>query len=227
MSTTQGGPGNIVTDGLVLYFDAANPNSYVSGSTTWRDISRSGNNGTLINSPTFNSENGGSIVFDGVNDNVTFPNPLNQSQLAQVWTVQSWVNITTKPRQRLLGGLNSGLFIEYNQGNNSLLYLNSGVNDYYTYGGQFTSQGWVLATVRFDNSTGNRQIWRNLSNISTSGPNFTSTPSGQSSTFTISADNGTGDQMLGKIANLLIYNKYLSDNEIAQNFNSSRARFGI
>ena len=62
----------IVTDGLVLYLDAANPNSYVSGSTSWRDISRGGNNGTLVNGPTFNSANGGSIVFDGVDDNISF-----------------------------------------------------------------------------------------------------------------------------------------------------------
>ena len=58
----------IVTDGLVLYLDAANPKSYVSGSTTWRDISRGGNNGTLVNGPTFDSGNGGNIVFDGVDD---------------------------------------------------------------------------------------------------------------------------------------------------------------
>jgi len=45
----------IVTDGLVLYLDAANPYSYVSGSTSWNDISRGGNNGTLVNGPTFSS----------------------------------------------------------------------------------------------------------------------------------------------------------------------------
>jgi hypothetical protein len=216
---------NIVTDGLVLYLDAANTKSYPGSGTVWRDISRGGNNGTLINGPTFNSENGGSIVFDGVNDHITFANPLNQSQLNQVWTVQSWVNITTKPRQRLLGGLNAGLFIEYSQGNNSLLYLNSGANDYYTYGGQFTSQGWALATFRFNNATGNRQIWRNLSNISTTGPNKTSIPAGQSSTFTISF--GGSDSILGKIANMLIYNKYLSDGEIAQNYNATKTRYGL
>ena len=67
MSTAEGG-GNIVTDGLVLLLDAANTKSYVSGSTIWNDLSRSGNNGSLINGPTFNSLNGGSIVFDGSND---------------------------------------------------------------------------------------------------------------------------------------------------------------
>jgi hypothetical protein len=58
----------IVTDGLVLYLDAANTKSYVSGSTVWNDLSRSGYNGTLTNGPTFNISNGGSISFDGVDD---------------------------------------------------------------------------------------------------------------------------------------------------------------
>ncbi len=42
----------VVTDGLVLYLDAANQYSYVSGSTSWNDISRGRNNGTLVNGPT-------------------------------------------------------------------------------------------------------------------------------------------------------------------------------
>jgi hypothetical protein len=58
----------IVTEGLVLYLDAANTKSYPSSGTVWSDLSRSGNNGTLINGPTFDSANGGSIIFDGVND---------------------------------------------------------------------------------------------------------------------------------------------------------------
>src|SRR6056300_1799187 len=60
--------GNIVTDGLVLNLDAARKDSYNRTGTTWNDISGNGNNGTLINGPTFDSEDYGSIVFDGVDD---------------------------------------------------------------------------------------------------------------------------------------------------------------
>ena len=66
----------IVTDGLVLCLDAGNTKSYI-GSGTWSDISRGGNNGTLTNGPTFSSLNGGSILFDGVNDSLTFSNNSN------------------------------------------------------------------------------------------------------------------------------------------------------
>jgi len=50
---TQYAFGKIITDGLVLCLDAADRNSYVSGSTTWFDVAGS-NNGTLTNGPTFN-----------------------------------------------------------------------------------------------------------------------------------------------------------------------------
>jgi hypothetical protein len=214
----------IITNGLVLNFDASFTPSYPKNGTTWYDVSTGGYNGTLVNGPTFSTDGGGSIVFDGIDDYVSFPNPLNQSQLLQVWTVQAWVNITTKPAQLLVDGLNAGLWIEFFQGNNSLLYLNGGVDDYYTYGGQFTAQGWVFATFRFNNANGDRQIWRNLSNISTGGPNFTFTPGGQSSTFYIGTSSSSST-ILGKIGNLLFYNRYLTDQEISQNFNAGLTRF--
>lgn len=217
--------GKIVTNGLVLNLNAADPNSYPGSGTTWTDISGNGNNGTLTNGPTFSSTNGGNIVFDGTNDYVSLPNPLNQSNLSQIWTVQAWIKIQSKPPQYLIEGLNAGLWIEFYQGNNSLLYLNGGANDYYTYGGQFTNQGWVMSTFRFNNATGDRQIWRNLTNISTGGPNNTFTPSGQGSTFNIGS-NGSAT-ILGSVACINMYNRYLTDQEIAQNYNAQKSRFGL
>ena len=57
----------IVTDGLIHYYDAANPKSYPGSGTTWYDLV--GNkNGTLKNGATFSTDNQGVIVLDGVND---------------------------------------------------------------------------------------------------------------------------------------------------------------
>ena len=78
----------IVTNGLVLYLDAANKKSYPGTGTTWTDLSGLGNNGTLTNGPTFNSANGGSIVFDGVDDYVSVAN--NSSLNASTQTVSVW-----------------------------------------------------------------------------------------------------------------------------------------
>ena len=70
MSLNHGGK-PIVTDGLVLCLDAANPKSYPGSGTTWTDLSGNGNNGTLVNGVGYNSDNGGSLSFDGVNDYVS------------------------------------------------------------------------------------------------------------------------------------------------------------
>jgi len=101
----------IVTDGLVLYLDATNTRSYISGSTSWNDLSRGGNNGTLINGPTFNSGNGGSIVFDGVNDYIN-QSIYNPSELIPAtsnnFSIDAWFYMTSNPTDT--GFLIPGLF---------------------------------------------------------------------------------------------------------------------
>ena len=80
----------IVTDGLVLNLDAGFTPSYPKTGTTWYDVSSSGSNGTLINGPTFNSANGDSIVFDGVDDYVTIAGAtLNNGSTLEMWFKQT------------------------------------------------------------------------------------------------------------------------------------------
>ena len=61
----------IVRDSLILYVDAANPKSYPGSGTTWKDLSGSNHHLTLNNGPTFNSNFGGYLDFDGTNDSAT------------------------------------------------------------------------------------------------------------------------------------------------------------
>jgi hypothetical protein len=85
------GGANTVTDGLVLSLDAANRNSYTSGSATWNDLSGNNNNGTLINGLTFNSTNGGNLVFDGVDDYISISNNTNLIFGTGDFTVSMWI----------------------------------------------------------------------------------------------------------------------------------------
>jgi hypothetical protein len=62
-----GGP-DIITDGLVLALDAASERSYPGTGTSWYDLTKESNNGSLINGPLFSNDNYGVIDFDGVND---------------------------------------------------------------------------------------------------------------------------------------------------------------
>ena len=65
-----GGP-EINESGLVLALDAGNIKSYPGIGTNWTDLIGSGNSGTLTNGPTYTNTSGGSIVFDGSDDNVS------------------------------------------------------------------------------------------------------------------------------------------------------------
>jgi len=64
------GAKEIVTEGLVLYLDAANYKSYTSGSTVWSDMVGKSNSGSLYNSVSYDASNGGSLVFNGLNSYV-------------------------------------------------------------------------------------------------------------------------------------------------------------
>jgi hypothetical protein len=84
---------DIVRDGLVLNLDAGNPASYPGTGTTWTDLSGNGNNGTLVNGVGYSSDNGGSLVFDGVNDysEITTRNTNLEFQPLQPYSVFCWV----------------------------------------------------------------------------------------------------------------------------------------
>ena len=61
---------NIIPDNLVLHLDASNNSSYTTGigTTVWNDTSDKGNDFCFYGSPTYSSENGGVLSFDGTND---------------------------------------------------------------------------------------------------------------------------------------------------------------
>lgn len=82
-------PGTVTT-GLVLNLDAGNSASYPGTGITWTDLSGNGNTGTLTNGPTYSSANGGSIVFDGINDFVSIPASANQAMGTGNFTFEWW-----------------------------------------------------------------------------------------------------------------------------------------
>jgi hypothetical protein len=87
---TEGGP-NIVTDELVLALDAANPKSYPGSGTTWKDLTRF-TDGSLVNGPTYSSDKGGNLVFDGANDYCQVTSDGFGRFNSQTYTVEAWVN---------------------------------------------------------------------------------------------------------------------------------------
>ena len=238
----------IITEGLVLYLDAANTRSYVSGSTTWNDISRSGNNGTLINGPTFNSGNGGSIVFDGVNDYYlgNFSSIINNTTTgtSPIFTISNWIFLTAN--SGIIDGLGrvspseaqswahyyrytnpSGPTINFNK-------VNSGISNIRTF--QVVSQANVILPNRWNNivtiyNSGTVLFYLNGSQITNSITANDGSSTIVNNYFSLifgKSNLGSGGEPLnGRIANYIIYNRALSASEVLQNFNATKTRFGL
>ena len=207
----------IVTDGLVLYLDAANPYSYVSGSTAWTDISRGGNNGTLINGPTFSSANNGSIVFDGTNDYVNCGN----LSLGSTVTLNIWFKQTTTTNNKGLIALGNTHF--YLGGPPLSITVFSG-SPLFVYGPGLTlpssSTIWTMATCVIDSS--------NISLFLNGGSKITGTNTLQTSgNVRLGSYPGGANPFNGNIGLAQIYNRALTDAEVLQNYNATKGRFGL
>jgi hypothetical protein len=214
----------IVTDGLVLYLDAANQYSYPGAGTTWSDISRSGNNGVLTNGPTYNSANGGSIVLDGTNDFVVATSVRNLQNLNSNFTI----NVFTKPSVASYG--NIIVLADTGYANECQLVLNSTTIYVTKYGGtQLISGGsispnvWYNITYVQNNSVGFLYINGNLIQSNAITPQTSAI-----SNIILGSYNTSGPQPYGgNIAIAQIYNRALSAAEILQNYNATKTRFGL
>ena len=125
---TQYANGKIVTDGLVLCLNAADKNSYPGSGTTWTDISGNGNNGTLTNGPTFSSTNGGSIVFDGVDDYTGLSTSTGLLNLGSAFTISGWIKLTSTSQD--LGILFSSLNVNLSTNTQGVGFYWRRINEY-------------------------------------------------------------------------------------------------
>lgn len=219
----------IVTNGLVLNLDAANTKSYPRSGTTWRDLSGNSNNGTLTNGPTFSSDNGGSIVFDGVNDIVQQNTDFFKRNNGQEITVSTWI----KPKR--LSGVYQDIvtnrlnvsynWILYQHTNDGALGFHGSLQNKSNYIPILNSWINVVATV---NSAQLCLLYVNAA-LQFTVSSFTYGPSTENR-FSIGSGQYTGgplESFLGDIANVQIYNRALSAQEIQQNYNATKTRFGL
>jgi len=92
---------HIVTDGLVLYLDAANSKSYVSGSTTWYDLTNNNNNAIFQDNVVFD---GNSIIFNNNSALISDSSLLNP--YLDSFTISIWMKTTDTTGYVISKGLN-------------------------------------------------------------------------------------------------------------------------
>lgn len=226
----------IVTDGLVLCLDAANPKSYPGSGTTWSDLSGNANNGTLTNGPTFNGANEGSFVFDGTNDYITLGT--NKFKYQDNFTVETIAKFTSLPtntgsacsaRHPIVYNHDYG----YNMLVNSTGNLNFQIYNTNSNNVSLSSMALVIGSKYF-HAVGIKNgtnvslflngIFINSGVLSTNAVYYINEP------FVIGGFAKCGPDRFystGNISLVKIYNRALTAQEISQNFNATRGRYGI
>ena len=207
----------IIRDGLVLSLDAADKNSYIGSGTIWRDLTANNYSGSLANTPTFNSANGGYFTFSGTNQYITtsYTQPAYGTGTSFTWNVWTNPTVSAETTRPIIG----------NRGGAELIFtkLTRGAFEYYPF---------VMSVVL---TTG---VWQNVCVVK-NGTSFTyylnsvstavgsSTATKTATPFYIGGDPTSSEYFAGNVSNVMIYDRALSPEEIVQNYNAQKSRFNL
>jgi hypothetical protein len=224
----------IVTNGLVLALDAANTKSYVSGSTTWFDVSGNNNNATMFGTVPFLTD--ASQCFDfatatgagASSSTLGFTFASNMISTIGNFTLSTWVkNPNTNVGQvGLFSNAGSGDGYRFGVGKDGIYYL---IGPTYTEG-----------SLSFS-STLNPSLWYNVSAVfNRSGTSVLLYLNGVfQSSVTIPSQSAMQNAApgivrsaccaiyTGKLSSFMAYNAVLSQSEILQNYNALKSRFNL
>jgi len=223
----RGGP-DIIEDGLVLHLDAADRNSYpLSGSTIY-DLSGNGNNGTLQGNASYSSTYSGSIVFDGSGDYITTTFGSGRNVYNNPISISLWVKSTTGTEMMYFSTGQTRNVNDLNQ----RLYVGLRTGSYYDFGIRSSpwsspanpaNTNWNLITLTI-NSTG-AKLYLNTTQTLTKSVNSTYVLN--DNVWVGCHNSGTDLPLNGSTGPFQIYTKALSADEIRQNYNATKGRFGL
>lgn len=242
-----GGP-NIIKSGLVLELDAGNIKSYPGTGTTWFDKSSYNLNGTLVNTPSYTTENLGALGNFTTNQYV---------DVSSSWT--SFIPTGSAERTIMMGfkspsdfGGNYKHILHYGEATTDKAYGLDIMTSAFTgtgyaaiavhtwAGGAFGQQALTTNTnyigaIRYKDSLSPRNSF--FLNGS-----FLTTGYGQGKTTDYSINTGTVSGFLlgtrisgpselfgtnGLIYFTFVYNRWLTNNELIQNYNALKSRIGL
>jgi hypothetical protein len=251
--TSGGSPSGINLTNLIAHLDASASNSYPGTGTLWTDLTGNGHNGDLTGFTTtpYSTNNGGifewsvdgttgeKIVFDEAITGTQFNLATNKNQ-----TIQAWVYVPS--------GFVTNLFTKgtgstgwsstiSTSGTVSTVLYGSGAGPYNI---GITGDAWNLVTLQLIESvertnqpgtynTGFRYYVNDTVHMNVNYPTFdyynTNEPAGSwsndTSSFTIGG-NPVSDYDF-KIGAVYVYNRILTAQEVSDNFNSTKTRFGV
>lgn len=222
---------NIVTDGMILYLDSFNANSFSSGSTTWRDISGNNRNASLTNVqwssnniPYFAYTGSGTFSYGTLTN---FQMPVNAFTLnftfnlaeitssgytylffnaATYATASYYVEITNSSRGLHMLFSNSSSYVAATTTN---ITINTGS----VYDIVYSYDGSICRVYQ-------NGIFINQLTVAPPAPSiYPTNPAAIGSSF--------GFSPKGYIYRVIGYNRALSATEVLQNYNATKTRYGL
>lgn len=220
---------NVVTSGLTLFLDSGFIPSYKKSGSTWTDLSFSGKNATLINSPSFSSSNQGILLFSASSSQ--YATTADLGTLSN-FTINCWYYMNTVPQSNkypalvcntydLVSKVNFSLGVNESPWSGKIAggFYNSGW--YNAAGFTPTANTWTNACVTYDGS--NIKLYRDGVLFSSAATSTAAVTSGQGVRIARRWDDV--DYIDGYIPIVSIYNRALSANEISQNYSAIYPRF--
>ncbi len=234
-----GGP-KLITSGLQYLMDPANKRCYPGSGTTVSDLGEFGFDGTLNGDPVFSTDNNGIFTMDGTGDEINLGsrNFGVSAGVTTEFTLTAWIYNTNTSVNAAYVDIgyesvesNAGQMMIYNSASSQkfIRFLMYDQNNTRAVLGNISSNviendTWHYIGARWKSSNGNVE---GIFNGAPTGITITSSGvtslNSRSQAVTIASNWAF---LNGKIGPVNFYNRYLSDNEIALNYNNTRDRFG-
>ena len=224
----------IISNGLTLYLDAADTNSYPGSGTTWTDLSGTGNNGTIVGSPTFSTFTNfgafnaffsfGSSSVNNTNKRVsfTYQTPIQTTSTGFTWNI--WVIPIFLDQGNILMGY---------RGTTLLRFYKLTTTKFEMYPAEIyqalSVNSWQYLSAVYDGTqagTDNMKLYVNGTSV---GLRDEVQPDLRvdAMPFFVGGDPDSGEYSRASISKVSVYNRALSSAEIIQNYNVHKSNFGL
>jgi hypothetical protein len=210
-----------------LILDVASLRSYPGSGTVWYDLSGNGHNADIYGSPEVGSKGGAKCFvldtvgkrFNANTDNNTTTNDLT----FEAWIYPEQTEVSSGDRGCIIQGY---AYLSWNKSNRrmSSYWYSASPNGYHEPTTQMDRGRWHHLVGVWDNSSGNLYQYINgvLENTVA-----TSTSTGSYYSDLNIGWEGDSRQFSGGIAVIKVYNNVVSADQILQNYNAQKSRFGL
>ena len=220
---------NLTSSNLVLHLDATNTKSYSGSGNTWYDLSGFGNNGTLNNGVLYNSY-GGFFEFDGSNDYIEIPHSTSlnigtgtSATIEIVYDVYNYVPNSSLIAKRSADNNSSTDYMIYFNTTLSWLTGNSGTGDDLVTSSFQENRNIQTVSTTINSTTTNKKIYKDGNRVLST--TYSSKTASNSASVFLGKYFGSGFYFNGRIYSVKIYNRELTDTEIANNFQANKLKY--